>query len=101
MGSQTVTMAKWILQALARVPEPPIVRFFVKDDSPKHVHDVTDGVVRIVIEDLDDGTGACHLLRMDTTGKLVWTTRHPSLQETKWQAEFEYGVPEKQWNPVT
>jgi hypothetical protein len=91
-------MTKKVLWASVRVPEDPRVRFFVKDtSSPAHFREVTQRVAKLVIEDVEDGTGYCVLLRLDADGALVWKTRHPSLQETKWHVEFEYGLPEERW----
>lgn len=37
------------------------------------------------------------LRRLDRDGKLVWQTRHPSLREAFWRAEWEYGVQQEEW----
>ena len=94
-------MPKQISSASVRVPESPRVRFFVKTGDPKVLfRDVTCEVASLVIEDLGDDSGACALLRLNAEGKLVWRTRHPSVQETKWHVEFEYGLPEDKWTPL-
>ena len=93
-------MAKKLSWADVRVPASPRVRFFVKTGDPKtRFRDVTWDVARLVIEDLEDDSGYCALLRLNAEGLLVWKTKHPSLQETKWHVEFEYGLPEDQWVP--
>ena len=93
-------MNKQLAWANIHVPEYPRVRFFVKapETKPKF-RDVTNEVSKLIIEDLGDDSGACALLRLNAEGKLVWKTRHPSLQETKWHVEFEYGLPEDKWTP--
>ena len=91
-------MAKKILWTEIRVPEYPRVRFFLKDSSLRgKLKDVTNDVCKLVIEDLEDDSGFCELLRLNPEGKLVWKTKHQSLQETKWQVQFEYGVPDEKW----
>jgi len=91
-------MSKKILMADVRVPESPRVRFFARDDSAAtKMKDVTDQVVRLVVEELEDDSGYCVLLRLDDKGAIVWKTKHPSVQETKWHVEFEYGLPEDKW----
>jgi hypothetical protein len=96
----TVVMPKKVLMAEVRVPESPRVRFYAKDDSAaSRIKDVTDKVTKLVIEEIEDDSGYCYLLRLDDKGALVWRTKHPSLQETKWHVEFEYGLPEEKWLP--
>ena len=91
-------MSKQVCWADVRVPDPPRVRFVAIDASAQSkLRDVTDRVSKLVIEDLQDDSGQCDLLRLDRDGKLVWKTRHPSLQETKWHVEFEYAFTEEQW----
>jgi len=101
MGLRTDNMPKQLLWAQIRVPDNPRVRFFVKSPSGKQgFEDVTSHVAKLIIEDPEDDTGMCDLLRLDKDGKLVWKTRHQSLQETKWHVEFEYGLPEEKWTPI-
>ena len=92
-------MAKKILEAPIRVPDIPRVRFFIlgKEKGKPAYKDVTNKVSKLVIVDLKDESGFCALLRFDPAGKLVWTTRHQSVKEAKWYAEFEYGLPEEKW----
>jgi hypothetical protein len=93
-------MAKRLSWAIVRVPEQPRARFFVRVPNPKPLfRDVTCDVSKLVIEDLEDDSGSCALLRLNADDTLVWTTKHPSLQETKWHVEFEYGLPEEKWLP--
>jgi hypothetical protein len=91
-------MAKKLAWSKVHVPEHPRVRFFVKTGDPTvKFRDVTKEVSKIVIEDPEDDSGYCALLRLNAEGQLVCKTRHPSEQETRWHAEFEYGLPEKKW----
>ena len=91
-------MAKQLFWATIRVPEIPRVRFFTRSQtSQKGFEELAGRVVKLVIEDLEDDTGYCALLRLGADGALVWKTKHPSLPETKWQVEFEYGLPEDKW----
>ncbi|MCY3023803.1 MAG: hypothetical protein NTW87_32905 [Planctomycetota bacterium] len=91
-------MSKQVTWASVRVPEIPRVRFFVRTADPNvFFKDVTNKVAKLIIEDLEDDTGYCALLRLDAEGKLVWRTKHPSLEETMWHVEFEYGLPEENW----
>lgn len=96
-------MAKKILEAAVRVPDIPRVRFFSPGKGKARLTyvDVTKKVSKLVIVDLKDGTGCCAMLRFDLRGKLVWTTRHASLKEARWHAEFEYGLPEEKWTPFS
>lgn len=100
MESTGQAMAKSVLQASIRVSEFPRVRFFKRDATAtgkSSFTDVTRQVVRLVLEELEDDTGSCAILRYDAQGALVWRTEHRSLQEAKWNAEFEYGLPEEKW----
>lgn len=92
-------MPKIVCHADARIPENPKVRFMRKNPagSGAPFTDVTLQVARLEIEDLEDGSGACALIRRDAQGELIWRTRHASLQETKWQARFEYATEEADW----
>ena len=91
-------MAKQLFWTVIREPEIPRVRFFIKSQTgPKGFEDLAGRVVKLVIEDLEDDTGYCALLRLGADGALVWKTKHPSLPETKWHVEFEYGLPENKW----
>ncbi|HEY3325308.1 MAG TPA: hypothetical protein VGP72_32950 [Planctomycetota bacterium] len=94
-------MAKRILFSNVRVPECPRVRFMRKTGRAdrEKVEDVTGRVIKLIIEDSEDGSDFFSLLRLDVDGNVIWRTRHPSMQETKWQAEFEYGLPEERWEP--
>lgn len=92
-------MAKKVLWANVHVPQYPRVRFFIRSSEPNQLfQDITQRVKKLVVEELQDEAGTCALLRMDEDDKLVWKTHHPSLQETKWHVEFEYGLPEEKWN---
>jgi len=93
------THTKQLFWAAVRVPENPRARFFLKSAVKCKFDDITLRVSKLVIEDLQDGTGFCNLLRLDDQEKLVWKTRHQSVRETKWYVEFEYGLPEDKWNP--
>ena len=91
-------MAKQLFLAAIRVPEIPRVRFFIRSKTGRlGFEDLAERVVKLSIEDLEDNTGYCALLRLGADGALVWRTKHPSLPETKWWVEFEYGLPEDKW----
>ncbi|HYG76042.1 MAG TPA: hypothetical protein VEK08_13640 [Planctomycetota bacterium] len=83
-------------------PQNPRVRFFANapGKSPPF-DDITHRVKRLIIEEIQDDSGECYLLRLDSEGELVWRTLHPSLQETKWYVEFEFGLPEEKWQPYS
>ena len=92
-------MAKQICWTDVAVPEEPRVRFFARSSSPaakQGLEDRTDLIRKLIIEEAEDGSA--YLLRLDEKGGLVWKTRHPSVQETRWQAEFEYDVTQEKWN---
>lgn len=93
-------MAKKVLQASIRVSEFPRARFFARGTAKSGndaFQDVTHKVVKLVLENLEDESGSCALLRLDADEKLVWRTKHPSIQEAQWHVEFEYGLPEEKW----
>jgi hypothetical protein len=91
-------MAKQLLWANVRVPEIPRARFYIRSQAGyKGFEELSGKVAKLVIEDLEDDTGYHALLRLAADGSLVWRTKHPSLLETKWLVEFEYGLPEDKW----
>ncbi len=91
-------MPKQLMWANVHVPQYPRVRFFIRTPDPNQFfQDVTHRVAKLVVEDQQESGGYCALLRLDDQDKLVWKTQHPSLQEMKWHAEFEYGLPEDKW----
>ncbi|MFH0939252.1 MAG: hypothetical protein V1899_08225 [Planctomycetota bacterium] len=95
-------MVKKLFWAQVRVPECPRARFFVKLPDERHgFADVTVNITKLIIEDLQDKSGYFALLRLNKQDELIWRTTHPSLQETKWQVEFEYGLPEEKWIEFT
>lgn len=87
------------------LPEHPRVVFFVsRSDAGANgarVEEVTRRVARIVVvpaaEDCRDGAGPHVIRRLDAAGALVWETRHQSLQEALWHAEWEYDVKPGAW----
>ena len=92
------TMAKRVLFAQIRVPDYPRVRFFKRaPEEPKGFRDVTGLVAKLIVEEVPESEGRYALLRLDAKDELVWRTTYPSLQEMKWHAEFEYGLPEEKW----
>jgi hypothetical protein len=116
------SMSKPLFQATVKVSEFPRARFFAragtnssKQEKPAAAQatqsnqsmgkdsfvDVTHRVVKLVLEDLEQDSGACEIMRLDAKGELVWRTRHQSIQEAKWHVEFEYGLPEEKWAPAT
>ena len=96
-------MPKIIFQAEARAQEYTKVRFMRRNpEGPgPRFSDVTSRIARLEIEEQNDGSGAYALLRLDAGGELVWRTAHLSLEETRWQGRFEYGVEETDWRAVT
>lgn len=95
-------MPKIVLRADARMPDIPKVRFMRKNpegSTPRYT-DVTRQVSRLEIELIDEAAGTCALLRRDAQNELIWRTRHPSLEETQWQAKFEYGTEENEWQKI-
>ena len=89
-----------VFQASIRVSEFPRVRFFKRNPAASgkdSFTDVTHRVVRLVLEEVPGRDGAYAVSRFDAEGALVWRTTHPSLQEAKWDVEFEYGLPEEKW----
>ena len=80
---------------------PKVVFFAFKEGLPqtqKNMHELSFQITQLVIEDGGKGVaGPHHLQRLDPAGKLVWSTEHPSLKETLWHAEFEYGIAESAW----
>ena len=94
------SMSRPIFTKETQAPVPPRVVFFSREDegSGRFV-DVTGRVVRIQIVPVDgDEDGAHWLCRIDADGRQVWRTRHPSLKETFWHAEWEYQVMEGDWD---
>jgi hypothetical protein len=95
--------SKPLYTVAVQVPQPPRAVFFVthKEEGAKDrppVEEVTRHVKRLAIEPVPGDANGIHFLRrLDYAGNLVWQTRHPSLQETFWHAEWEYGVPESAW----
>jgi hypothetical protein len=88
-----------------QVPAKPRVVFFATRRpvgfDKELLEDVTARVVRLIIEPVKgDKDGVCLLRRLDRVGETVWKTRHPSLQETFWHAEFEYEVKQDQWEKM-
>lgn len=84
-------------------PQPKVV-FFA---SRKKVHgkaaweNVTGQVVRLELGPVDASAETQHVLRrVDAQGQTVWQTRHPSLQEAFWHAEWEYDLPPEDWTPA-
>jgi hypothetical protein len=87
------------------VPTAPKVIYMKarpKGKGHERFDDITLAVTHLEVYPLDDEADdeayIPHLLcRLDKDGKLLWETRHPSLQETFWYAEWEYGIPEQRW----
>lgn len=89
---------KKTLWASVHTPLYPRVRFFLKVPDPAPTfQDITDRVAKLIVEESQDGSEFCNLLRLDANDNLVWKTRHMTLQELKWHVEFEYGLPGEKW----
>ena len=94
-------MSEPLFSVAVQVPEHPKVVFFANRRPPLSgevpVVEVTQRVARLVIIPAPRDEGAHFLQRLDAAGELVWQTCRPSLQETFWYAEWEYGVAEAGW----
>ena len=100
-------MKSKVLYAVEVTPdEHPRVKYFLNANGKSKTAakasdplvEVTAKVARLEILPVpDDQDGAHYLRRLDSDGKEVWQTRHPSLKETFWHAEWEYEVEEKEW----
>lgn len=96
-------MSKPLFTVNVTIPDHPKAAYYVKTGEPKGksaMEDVTRRVRRLAIvlaEDSQNGDDAHILRRLDSKWKVVWQTRHPSLQETFWHAEWEYEVQEGDW----
>lgn len=82
-------------------PGKPVALYFRERASGKKAgefDELSQLVARLAIRPVAGDTEGAHWLsRTDKEGKLVWDTRHPSLQETFWYAEWEYGIKQEQW----
>ncbi len=88
--------------------EHPRVKYFLDANGKPNANgqgngngslvEVTGNVARLqILPDEAQNDGAHFLKRLDKNGQQVWQTRHPSLQETFWHAEWEYEVKEDEW----
>ena len=98
-------MPKPLFTVNVAVPAHPKAVYFVKSGKANKgksaMQEVTHHVRRLAIvlaEDAANGDDAHILRRVDSKWKVVWQTRHPSLQETFWHAEWEYEVQEGDWD---
>jgi hypothetical protein len=92
-------MSRILLSAAVHVPELPRARFLKRlpAGSAKPFEDVTGQVAFVNIVRVDDKDEALALERLDSDKKLVWSTRHYSVQEAQWQVEFEYELKLEAW----
>ncbi|MCK6474935.1 MAG: hypothetical protein L6R28_24715 [Planctomycetes bacterium] len=102
-SAQNKKAVKQALYSIAvKVEDYPRVVYFARKNGKSKTpgfEDVTHRVARLEIEPVPgDADGAHVLRRLDAKGALVWQTRHPSLQETFWHAEWEYEVKEEAWS---
>lgn len=86
-------------------PRTPRVVYFSQEgegqEGAARFVNVASRVVKLEIAAVDgESDGAHWLRRLDIHGKRVWRTRHPSLQETFWHAEWEYQIKEEDWEKV-
>ncbi len=90
---------------LMPIKDPKVVFFVFKPGQPqvqKNLEEISGRVVQLQIEAAGKDPNGVHLLRrLDTAGQLVWVTEHPSLKETLWHAEFEYGIAESAWKKAS
>jgi hypothetical protein len=100
-------MSKPLYTTTVQVPAVPRVVFYAKNAKAKKgepsITEVTHRVRRLAIGRADGTNSAeeAHFLRrLDADWKLVWQTRHASLKETFWHAEWEYEVRESDWEKV-
>ncbi|MCW8132740.1 MAG: hypothetical protein KIS92_20505 [Planctomycetota bacterium] len=79
-------------------PAIPLVKYYLQKPGKPAFDELSGKVASLLIEPVEgDAEGSHWLRRFDKHGKLVWSTRHPSLQETFWYAEWEYGLKESAW----
>lgn len=97
-------MSKPLFTVNVTVPEHPKAVYFVKSGKASKgkssMTEVTQRVRRLAIVEAEgtrNGDDAHYLRRFDSKWKVVWQTRHPSLQEAFWYAEWEYDVQEADW----
>jgi len=98
-------MSKPLFTASVEVPERPKALYFIRSGKAttgkEALTEVTHRVRRLAIvmaEEGGNGDDEHYLRRLDSKWKVVWQTRHPSLQETFWHAEWEYDVQESDWD---
>ncbi len=95
-------MIKPVYKKAVTVPAAPHAVFFAQQGDPNDKHkgfvNITQHVKQIEIEPVEGNLEGAHWLRrLAEDGQQVWRTRHPSLQETLWHAEWEYGIKEAEW----
>ncbi|MBI3831951.1 MAG: hypothetical protein HY291_20685 [Planctomycetes bacterium] len=83
-------------------PEKPVALYYRSRANSKaakpQFDELSQRVAKLKVEPVEgDEEGAHWLHRYDKDGQEVWSTRHPSLRETFWYAEWEYGIPVDQW----
>ena len=86
-----------------RAVETPVARYYARFENTGQVafQELSGRVVKLQIEPVEgDAEGDQWLRRFDREGQPVWRTRHPSLQETFWYAEWEYGVKQDEWQAM-
>ena len=96
-------MCKPLLSAPVQAPAHPKAVFYARrprEQTPPFFDEVTRRVACLTVQPVAngaDGQAEHYLCRWDGSGQLVWRTRHPSLQEALWHAEWEYGLNEAGW----
>ena len=100
-------MPKPLFTINVEVPAEPRAVYFIKNAKAKKgepgLVEVTHRVRRLAVVQAKagcNGDDPHYLRRLDVNFKLVWETRHASLQETLWHAEWEYEVQEADWEKV-
>jgi len=81
--------------------ENPVALYFSRQGNAGKdaFQELSGRVAKLLIEPVEgDAEGGHWLRRFDREGQPVWSTRHPSLQETFWYAEWEYGVKQQEWH---
>lgn len=93
-------MSRILFSTAVTVPELPRVRFLKRMPAgwPKSFEDVTLGVTSVRIVSLSPDDSLLALERIGAGEALVWSTKHQSIEEARWQAQFEYGIEPAAWS---
>jgi hypothetical protein len=94
-----VFMSRILLSAAVIVPKLPRARFLKRlpPGSAQPFEDVTERVEFVNITRVGEHDSVLSLERLDGNRKPVWSTRHYTVEEAQWQAEFEYELNLEAW----